>query len=115
MPRLVVRYERLKAQPFEELRRIVDFLGTKAPEERIKAAVEAGKPENMRKLESEEIQKGISGVFYRPALARGYARGHRFVGRMHGGSSDKILTPAARQYACQIFGPVMERASALSG
>jgi hypothetical protein len=48
-------------------------------------------------------------------LAKGYAQGHRFVGRMHGGSSEKILSPAARQYAQQIFGPVIERAYARAG
>jgi aryl sulfotransferase len=110
LPVLVVRYEQLKAKPFEELKRIVSFLGREATDQRIAAAVEAGKPDNMRKLESEEINKGVSGVFYRPSLARGYAQGHRFVGRMHGGSSEKFLSPAGRQYADQIFGPVMERA-----
>jgi len=115
MPLLVVAYERLKAQPFEELRRILQFLGREATDERIKAAVEAGRPENMRKLETEEINNRASGVFYRPALARGYSRGYRFVGRMHGGSSEKILTPPAREYASQVFGPLTDRASALAG
>jgi hypothetical protein len=115
LPLLVVRYEQLKAQPFDELRRILGFLGREATDQRIAAAIEAGKPENMRKLESEEINKRVSGVFYRPGLAKGYARGFRFVGRMHGGSSEKILSPAARQYASQVFGPVMERAQARAG
>jgi len=114
LPLLVVRYEHLKARPFEELQRILRFLGSEATDQRISAAVEAGKPENMRKLESDEISMGVSGVFYRPALARGYARGHRFVGRMHGGSSEKVLTPAARQYASQVFGPITERARSLA-
>lgn len=110
LPVLVVRYEQLKAKPFDELKRIVSFLGHEATDQRIAAAVEAGKPDNMRKLESEEINMGVSGIFYRPSLARGYAQGYRFVGRMHGGSSEKFLGPAERQYANQIFGPVMERA-----
>jgi len=112
LPVLVVRYELLRTQPFEQLRRILAFLQREATDERILAAVAAGKPENMRKLESEEVSAGVSGIFYRPALAKGYARGYRFVGRMHGGSSEKVLTPAARQYANQIFGPVLERACA---
>jgi hypothetical protein len=112
LPLLVVRYEQLKTRPFDELRRIVGFLGREATDQRIASAIEAGKPENMRRLETEEIEKRASGVFYRPFLARGYARGYRFVGRMHGGSSEKVLNPAARQYANQIFGPVLERAYA---
>jgi hypothetical protein len=114
LPVLVVAYERLKTRPFEELRRILRFLGRDVTDQAVNAAVEAGKPDNMRKIESAEIEKGLSGVFYRPALARGYSRGHRFVGRMHGGSSEKVLTPEARQYARQVFGPLMERTSALA-
>jgi Sulfotransferase domain len=107
LPLLVVRYERLRANPAEELQRILRFLGRQASEERIAAAVAAGQPDNMRKLELEEVKAGVPGVFYRPGLARGYAQGYRFVGRMHGGSSEKVLSPAARQYAAQIFGPVL--------
>lgn len=115
LPLLVVRYERLKAKPFDELRRILSFLGREASDGRISAAVEAGKPENMRKLEAQEINDRVAGIFYRPGLAKGYAQGHRFVGRMHGGSSEKILSPAARQYAQQVFGPVIQRAYARAG
>jgi Sulfotransferase domain len=110
VPTLVVGYERLKARPFEELKRILRFLGREADDERVNAAVEAGRPENMRKRESEEIDKGVPGVLYRPGLERGYSRGYRFVGRMHEGSSEKVLAPAARQYASQVFGPLVERA-----
>jgi hypothetical protein len=112
LPVLVVRYEQLKAQTLEELKRILRFLGREASDQRITAAIEAGKPDNMRKLEAEEINKGVAGVFYRPGLARGYSQGYRFVGRMHGGSSEKFLSPAGRQYAKEVFGPVMERARA---
>jgi hypothetical protein len=111
LPLLVVRYERLKANPSEELPRILRFLGRQAGENRIAAAIEAGKPDNMRKLESEEVKAGVSGIFFRPSLARGYAQGYRFVGKMHGGSSEKILSPAAREYAAQIFGPVLAHAN----
>ena len=112
LPVLVVHYERLKQQPFAELKRVVNFLGREASDQRLAAAVEAGKPENMRRLESEEINNAVSGVFYRPNLAKGYSRGYRFVGRMHGASADKVLSPAGRDYANRIFGPVMERARA---
>ena len=115
LPLLIVSYEQLKANPATELRRILRFLGREASEQRIAAAVEAGKPDNMRRLESDEVKAGVSGIFFRPGLARGYAQGYRFVGRMHGGSSEKILSPAARQYASQIFGPVLANASARMG
>lgn len=110
VPTLVVGYGSLKARPFEELKRILRFLGVEAADQRVKEAVEAGRPENMRKLEADEINRGVAGVLYRPALARGYSRGYRFVGRMHDGSLEKILTPAARQYANQVFGHLADRA-----
>ena len=109
LPVLFVRYEALKAKPFDELRRILGFLGRTASDQRIAAAVEAGRPENMRRLESKEIAQRRSGVFYRPSLARGYGEGYRFVGRLHAGSSEKVLSAAAYQYAKEKFGPVMER------
>ncbi len=114
LPLLLVRYEQLKADPGGELRRILRFLGRQTGDARIAAAIEAGKADNMRKLESEEVKTGTSGIFYRPGLARGYAHGYRFVGRMHGGSSEKVLTPAARQFAAQVFGPILAHANAHS-
>ena len=112
LPVLVVRYEQLKAQPFSELRRILAFIGREATDQRISTAIEAGKPENMRKLETEEINQRVSGIFFRPDLVNGYAHGYRFVGKLHSGSSDKVLTPAARQLADRVFGPIAERARA---
>ena len=110
LPVLFVRYEELKARPFEELKRVLRFLGREVSDQAVSAAVEAGRPDNMRKLEAQEIDKGVSGVFYRPGLARGYSRGFRFVGRMHGGSAEKFLAPDAQQQASRVFGPLMERA-----
>jgi hypothetical protein len=115
VPVLVVSYEQLKTNTQDELRRILSFLGREASDDRIAAAVEAGKPENMRRLEAKEINDRESGIFYRPSLAKGYAQGYRFVGRMHGGSSEKVLNPMARQYADKVFGPLVRRATARAG
>jgi hypothetical protein len=115
IPVLMVRYERLKERPFDELRRVLAFLGREASDRQIAAAVEVGKPDNMRKVESEEIAKRSSGIFYRPSLARGYARGHRFVGRINQGSSEKVLSPQARQFAERVFAPVLGRVDERAG
>jgi len=112
LPLLVVRYDQLRAQPFQELRRILAFLNYETSDERIAAAIQAGKPDNMRKLESDEIEQRLSGIFYRPGLAKGYARGYRFVGRMHSGSSAKVLDPTTQQHADRIFGALLARAYA---
>jgi Sulfotransferase domain len=115
LPILVVRYENLKQQPFEQLKRILAFLGRQASPERIAAAVEAGKVDNMRKIESAEVANRSSGIFFRPSLTEGYAKGYRFIGRLHEGSSKKILSPAAQQHADKIFGPVVARVRTLAG
>jgi hypothetical protein len=114
IPIVVVRYERLKEQPFEQLRRVLDFLERPASDRRIQAAIEASTVENMRKHETDEVASGVAGAFYRPSLARGYAQGYRFVGRLNQDSYQKILGPGARQVADQVFKPVMDRVQALS-
>jgi hypothetical protein len=48
IPRLVIRYETLKARPAEELRRITDFLDRPLSPAQLAAAVEFGGVENMR-------------------------------------------------------------------
>jgi hypothetical protein len=114
LPVIVVRYEQLKKQPVEELRRVLDFLGRPSSDQRIRAAVEASTVENMRKREAEEVNNRVSGAFYRPDLERGYAQGYRFVGRLNQDSYQKVLSPGARQYADQVFKPIMDRVRALS-
>lgn len=114
LPIVVVRYERLKEQPVEQLRRVLDFLEQPASDQRIRAAVEASTVENMRKRETEEVNTRVSGAFYRPALARGYASGYRFVGRLNQDSYQRILSPAARQFADQVFKPVTDRVRAVA-
>lgn len=55
MPRLgdvlLVRYEDMRSDPAGSLRRILDFIGGKAPEEAIQAAVEYASVDNMRAME----------------------------------------------------------------
>jgi hypothetical protein len=115
IPVLVVQYEKLKQDPLAQLQRILKFLDRPASDERIRAAIEAGKVDNMRKRETEEVAGRVSGAFYRPFLAKGYAHGYRFVGRLHQGSYEKILGPSAKKRADEIFGPVLARIHETSG
>jgi hypothetical protein len=52
---LVVRYEDLKAQPEETLRRLMQFLGTPASDDEIAQAVEFSSYENMKKMEQKQV------------------------------------------------------------
>lgn len=59
MPRieeiLVVRYEDMRTHPEENLKRIVDFIGTPGSEQQIKAAVAFSSYDNMKKLEEKKV------------------------------------------------------------
>ncbi len=50
---LLVRYEDMREDPGEQLRRVMDFIGTPATDEEIAEAVEFASVDNMRKMESE--------------------------------------------------------------
>ncbi len=52
---LVVRYEDMRANPEDVLRRIVDFVGTPGSAEQIREAVEFASYENMKKLEEKKV------------------------------------------------------------
>ena len=51
---LVVRYEDMRANPVEQLGRLVDFLGAPVKHEHLEDAVEFSSVENLRKLERED-------------------------------------------------------------
>ncbi len=48
---LLVRYEDMKSQPHETLRRVLDFVGTPGTEDEINSAIEYSSFENMKKME----------------------------------------------------------------
>ncbi|HYN39890.1 MAG TPA: sulfotransferase domain-containing protein [Rhodospirillales bacterium] len=52
---MIIRYEDLRADPKEMLRRVLDFIGTPATEEELRQAVEFASVENMRALEQKRV------------------------------------------------------------
>lgn len=50
----LVRYEDLRAQPHDQLRKMLDFMGVDASEEQVNAAVDYSSYENMKKMESKQ-------------------------------------------------------------
>ncbi|MEP5764481.1 MAG: sulfotransferase domain-containing protein [Halieaceae bacterium] len=51
---LLVRYEDLRAQPHEQLRKMLDFMQVDANQEQVNAAVDYSSYENMKKMESKQ-------------------------------------------------------------
>jgi hypothetical protein len=109
IPLLVVRYETLKASPEGELARITKFLDCPVRAERLAAAAEFGRVDNMRQQEAVEVREGIEGAFYRSAFAAGYNKGYRFVNRLHQNAYRTVLDDAQRAWADAIFGPTLDR------
>jgi hypothetical protein len=106
-PRLVVKYEELKADPAAQLARICRFLDLKRTDEQIRQAVENSSRAAMRQLEEREIAEKTVGFFYQPRNATGLAAGHRFVGRSVSGDSLFKLTADQRRRAEARFLPLM--------
>jgi hypothetical protein len=109
VPLLVIRYETLKARPAEELRRITDFLDRPLSPEQLAGAVEFGGVENMRNNEERALAAAKNGMFYRREFAAGYAKGYRFVGRMHQNSYQTVLDDQQRLLANAVFGETIEK------
>ena len=106
-PRLVVKYEDLKADPAAGLEKLCRFLQLKRSDEQIRQAVENASTDSMRRLEEAEIAGRIDGMFYQPRNESGIAAGHRFVGRSASGESLFKLTDDQRRRAEQRFLPLM--------
>jgi hypothetical protein len=106
-PRLVLKYEDLKADPAAGLTRICGFLQLKRSDEQIRHAVEAAAEAAMRRLEEQEIAERTEGFFYQARNAAALAAGHRFVGRSASGRSLFSLTDDQRRRARERFLPVM--------
>jgi hypothetical protein len=113
-PVLMVRYEKLKANPVGQLARVCDFLGETVSPERLELAARQSSVGEMRKQEQREIDAKQSGAFYRPQLETGYEKGFRFVGRLNANSYATVLNDDERRVADHVFGPVLARVEQLS-
>ncbi len=103
LPKLVLRYEDLKADPAAGLARMAKFLDLKKPEAEIEAAAARASRENMRIVEEREIAERKEGMFYQERNQASIEAGHRFVGRSADGTSPLTLTADQRDRARRHF------------
>lgn len=109
-PRLILRYEDLKAAPEANLATMAAFLGATTDAARIADAVARSSFDAMRAIEEQEIRaRDSNGIFYSPALEPGIAAGHRFIRRGESGGQETELTPVQREAAHARFGAAMAR------
>jgi hypothetical protein len=104
---LVVRYEDLRAEPAENLRRILTFMGTDASLAEAEAAVAFGRYENMKKLEAE----GAFGRGDRRINPGDQANPQSFKTRRGkvGGYRDYFTDEEVRQIDALIQGPAIQQ------
>jgi hypothetical protein len=114
IPTLFVRYEDLKAEPVAQLSRVFGFLEKPIARERLEAAASKGSVSQMRQQEQHEIDSKPArpGAFYRPELAKAYDKGFRFVGKLHSGARDTVLSELQRRNAERVFGSALARVDA---
>jgi hypothetical protein len=108
-PRLVLRYEDLKAETAPSLAAICRFLGIERGPAAVAAAIERSSFAALRRLEEQEIAERRPGVFWDAASAAAHAEGRRFVSRGEVGAAQSLLTERQRDAALARFGPLMRR------
>lgn len=108
-PRLVLRYEDIKADAAGRLAEMAAFLELTPEPVRVADAVRRSSFEALRALEEQEIRSREEGIFYKPGLATGLARGHRFIRRGESGGQDRLLGASQQKAALERFGATMAR------
>ena len=98
-PRLLVRYEDLKADTADELARICRFLKLQRSDEEIGQAVDRASIAHMRLIEESEISARREGMFYQTRNRSALEDGLRLVGRSSTGASKYHLTAEQRERA----------------
>jgi hypothetical protein len=111
---LFVRYEALKADPVNQLARIIAFLELPVPREKLEIAARKSSASEMKQQEQREIdaRSARPGALYHPALTKAYDKGFRFVGKLHSGARNTVLTEAQRRDADRVFGSVLAQVDA---
>jgi hypothetical protein len=108
MPRLLVRYEELLADPVGGLAKVAKFLGSAKSGDDIALAVQRSSRARMREIEEHEVTERREGFFYQARNRSGLEAGHRFVGRSVTGGDVFRLTEEQKQAALKKFAPVMK-------
>lgn len=96
-PRLLVRYEDLKADTSGQLARICRFLKLQRSDEEIGQAADRASLGRMRLIEESEISARREGMFYQTRNQSALEEGLRLVGRSNTGASKYHLTDEQRE------------------
>jgi hypothetical protein len=113
VPRLILRYEDMKADTARIAADICRFLNVTKSQEEIAAAVERSSFDRLRAMEEREIAARQEGFFYDEQRAEALDAGIRFINRGEVGAGAASLTEAQRRAAIERFGATMRIAGYL--
>ncbi|MDZ4736315.1 MAG: sulfotransferase domain-containing protein [Rhodospirillaceae bacterium] len=105
-PRLVVRFEDLRADPVATLRAIASFAGIEVGPARLETAVRRSSLERLSVIEENEARAGMPGLFAADRSAGANEAGFHFIG---GARKPVPLTDDERARAQARFAPAMRR------
>jgi aryl sulfotransferase len=108
-PRLILRYEQLKADPAGQLRAICSSLNLERDDTAIAAAIEASSVERLQAMEDREIGRREPGIFYMPQIGEQIDDEVRFIGQRDAADGTFRLTDDERARATERFGAAMRR------
>jgi hypothetical protein len=108
-PRLVLRYERLKADPAAVMDEINKTLNLGRDEAAIAAAIEASSVERLRAMEDREVERRQSGIFFTAQVGERFDDAVRFIGQQAESDATYRLTDAERNRALERFAPALRR------
>jgi Sulfotransferase domain len=87
VPMLTVRYSDLKQNTGGELRRMLDFLGKPADDQRIARAIRSSTFDRLREIEEREVRAGLKGSVF-PGSVQQLERGGRVI--RQGGTGQRL-------------------------
>jgi hypothetical protein len=108
-PRLVVRYEDMKADTAKFAKLFCKFLKVERSDRQIADALARSSLDAMREMEEREIKTRTEGYFFQSRNVDGYEEGLRFVGGGLDGPRKSAMTEAQQAKALEKFGPAMKR------
>jgi hypothetical protein len=108
-PRLVLRYEQLKADPAAVMDEINKTLNLGRDEAAIAAAIEASSVERLRIMEDREVERRQPGIFFTAQVGERFDDAVRFIGQQAESDATYRLTDAERDRALERFAPAMRR------
>lgn len=108
-PRLVLKYEEMRADAVPGLRRAIEFLGEPVDEPRLESAAKAASFDNMRAMEIREKAKAPSkNVFFGGSQAN-LRKGELFMRKGRVGASLDDIRPGLDEAFERAFGPALRR------